>query len=45
MKVEQLIPILNVSNLEESYTWFEKLGWTKAWDWGNPPDVRNGLAA
>ena len=38
MKVEQLIPILNVSNLEESFAWFEKLGWKKAWDWGDPPD-------
>jgi uncharacterized glyoxalase superfamily protein PhnB len=38
MKVEQLIPILNVSNLEDSFAWFEKLGWKKAWDWGDPPD-------
>lgn len=44
MKVKQLIPILNVSNLEESFAWFEKLGWKKAWDWSDPPDfgcVRN----
>ncbi len=38
MKVEQLIPILNVSNFKESVAWFEKLGWTKAWDWGEPAD-------
>jgi catechol 2,3-dioxygenase-like lactoylglutathione lyase family enzyme len=38
MKVQQLIPILNVSNMEESFAWFEKLGWKKAWDWGDPPD-------
>jgi catechol 2,3-dioxygenase-like lactoylglutathione lyase family enzyme len=40
-----LTPILNVSNLAESFAWFEKLGWTKGWDWGNPPDfgaVRSG---
>ncbi len=38
MKVERLIPILNVSNLAESFAWFEKLGWKKAWDWGDPAD-------
>ena len=26
-------PILNVSNIVESFAWFEKLGW----DWGDPP--------
>lgn len=29
-------PILNVSNMEESFAWFEKLGWKKRWDWGDP---------
>ena len=38
MKVERLTPILNVSNIQESFSWFEKLGWTKGWDWGDPPD-------
>jgi catechol 2,3-dioxygenase-like lactoylglutathione lyase family enzyme len=33
-----MIPILNVSDLQQSFAWFEKLGWTKAWDWGDPPD-------
>jgi catechol 2,3-dioxygenase-like lactoylglutathione lyase family enzyme len=37
MKVERLIPILNVSNIQESFAWFEKLGWKKGWDWGDPP--------
>jgi catechol 2,3-dioxygenase-like lactoylglutathione lyase family enzyme len=32
-----IIPILNVSNMEESFAWFEKLGWRKLWDWGDPP--------
>jgi len=30
----QLVPILNVSDLEESIAWFVKLGWAKRWDWG-----------
>jgi catechol 2,3-dioxygenase-like lactoylglutathione lyase family enzyme len=37
MKVEHLTPILSVSNIEESFAWFEKLGWKKGWDWGDPP--------
>jgi predicted lactoylglutathione lyase len=38
MLAKQITPILNVSNLKESFKWFEKLGWKKAWDWGDPPD-------
>ena len=37
MRAHVLNPILNVSNLQESFAWFEKLGWTKSWDWGDPP--------
>jgi catechol 2,3-dioxygenase-like lactoylglutathione lyase family enzyme len=45
MIVKGLTPILNVSSIQESFAWFEKLGWTKAWDWGEPPTfgcVRSG---
>jgi catechol 2,3-dioxygenase-like lactoylglutathione lyase family enzyme len=38
MLVHRLTPILNVSNIEESFAWFEKLGWRKGWDWGDPPN-------
>src|SRR5215470_2023936 len=37
MHAKRLTPILNVSNIQQSFAWFEKLGWQKAWDWGNPP--------
>jgi catechol 2,3-dioxygenase-like lactoylglutathione lyase family enzyme len=37
MQAKRLTPILNVSNIVESFAWFEKLGWTKGWDWGDPP--------
>jgi catechol 2,3-dioxygenase-like lactoylglutathione lyase family enzyme len=37
MQAHRLTPILNVTNIEESFAWFEKLGWTKGWDWGDPP--------
>ncbi|HVW09845.1 MAG TPA: bleomycin resistance family protein [Bryobacteraceae bacterium] len=37
MVAHDLTPILNVSNIEESFAWFEKLGWKREWDWGTPP--------
>ena len=37
MRAKAITPILNVSNLKESFDWFEKLGWQKKWDWGDPP--------
>jgi catechol 2,3-dioxygenase-like lactoylglutathione lyase family enzyme len=37
MDAKHLTPILNVSNFQQSIAWFEKLGWKKAWDWGDPP--------
>src|ERR1051325_7153309 len=37
MVAKGLTPILNVSNIRQSFEWFEKLGWKKGWDWGDPP--------
>jgi catechol 2,3-dioxygenase-like lactoylglutathione lyase family enzyme len=37
MQIRNLTPILNVSDIIESFAWFEKLGWRKLWDWGAPP--------
>ena len=37
MNAQALTPILNVSDLQRSFAWFEKLGWHKLWDWGRPP--------
>ena len=37
MVAHGLTPILNVSSIEDSFAWFEKLGWKKGWDWGTPP--------
>ena len=33
MPVENVTPILNVSNVLESIAWFEKLGWRKGFVW------------
>lgn len=37
MIAHKLTPILNVSDIRASFAWFEKLGWKKGWDWGDPP--------
>lgn len=37
MIAKGITPILNVSDIAASFAWFEKLGWQKAWDWGDPP--------
>jgi hypothetical protein len=36
MLARQLVPILNVSDLQASLAWFGHLGWRKAWDWCPP---------
>ena len=38
MKAESIVPILNVSDFAASIAWFEKWGWRKLWDWGDPPN-------
>jgi catechol 2,3-dioxygenase-like lactoylglutathione lyase family enzyme len=45
MHVKHITPILNVSDLVQSFAWFETLGWKKGWEWGSPPSfggVNNG---
>lgn len=36
MKVHDVVPILNVSDLGASFAWFDKLGLSKAWEWCPP---------
>ena len=36
MRATFITPILNVSDLKESVAWFEKLGWKRLWEWGEP---------
>jgi catechol 2,3-dioxygenase-like lactoylglutathione lyase family enzyme len=38
MTVHGVTPVLNVSDLEASFEWFELWGWHRLWDWGDPPD-------
>jgi catechol 2,3-dioxygenase-like lactoylglutathione lyase family enzyme len=37
MLVHQLTSILNVSDIQQSFAWFEKLGWKRGFEWGDPP--------
>jgi len=37
MKAHALTPILNVSDIEESFAWFARFGWNKGFVWGEPP--------
>ena len=37
MYAKGLTPILNVSDIQQSFDWFNRLGWAKGWDWGDPP--------
>ena len=34
--VSHITPILNVSDLVQSFAWFERFGWKKLWDWNSP---------
>ena len=37
MHLYHITPILNVSDIEQSFDWFARLGLKKIWDWGDPP--------
>ena len=36
MKVTAVTPILNVSDIVQSFQWFESLGWKIGFEWGDP---------
>jgi uncharacterized glyoxalase superfamily protein PhnB len=36
MHAKHITPILNVSDMQRSFDWFQALGWSKCWDWGEP---------
>lgn len=38
LSVQDVTPILNVSDLQKSFAWFEQLGWQKHWEHGDPPN-------
>jgi len=37
MRAHAITPILNVSDFNASVAWFERLGWRRLWDYGEPP--------
>jgi catechol 2,3-dioxygenase-like lactoylglutathione lyase family enzyme len=42
MLAKGITPILNVSNIEESFAWFEKFGWRKCWEYNAFGAVASG---
>ena len=38
MQAHAINPILNVTDIEESFRWFEQLGWERGFQWGEPPN-------
>jgi catechol 2,3-dioxygenase-like lactoylglutathione lyase family enzyme len=38
MTAVELTPILNISDWDASVAWFEKLGFTRGFDWADEPD-------
>ena len=45
MQAHLLTPIINVADIDASFAWFERFGWQKRWDYGEPPSfgvVGNG---
>ncbi len=42
MPIQNVTPILNVSSVIESQTWFEKLGWRAGFQWDNGDGVGFG---
>jgi catechol 2,3-dioxygenase-like lactoylglutathione lyase family enzyme len=45
LRVERVVPILNVSDIRESFAWFEKLGWRKGFEWKSDADDGPGFGS
>lgn len=37
MNAELVVPVLNVSSIEQSFAWFAKLGWRRGFAWDREP--------
>jgi catechol 2,3-dioxygenase-like lactoylglutathione lyase family enzyme len=45
-RVERVVPILNVSDIRESFAWFAKLGWHRGFEWSaDESDGRPGFGS
>ncbi|MHB8692010.1 MAG: VOC family protein [Solirubrobacteraceae bacterium] len=45
-RVERVVPILNVSDIRESFAWFAKLGWRKGFEWSpDESDAQPGFGS
>jgi hypothetical protein len=41
VKIKNITPILNVSDIADSVAWFEALGWKRAFSWNSGGDIRD----
>ena len=44
MLTHKLVPILNVSDFAASVAWFERLGWRRGFEWGEPTSFGSVLS-
>ena len=42
MKVQKVVPILNVSDVDASISWFESLGWVRSFCWNQGGPIPHG---
>ena len=42
MPVEKITPVLNVSNIAESFAWFETFGWQRSFSWNQAGLIGEG---
>ena len=40
MRADQVVPILNVSDLSERFAWFARLGWKQQFEWRSHPEAQ-----
>jgi predicted lactoylglutathione lyase len=45
MSVQSVTPILNVSDIGQSFAWFEQLGWNRGFSWNQGGMIGEGPAA
>ncbi len=45
MPIQSITPILNVSDIGQSFVWFESLGWQRGFSWNSGGFIGSGLHA
>jgi hypothetical protein len=45
MEVQEVTPVLNVTSISDSFTWFELLGWRRGFSWNKAGMIGEGKSA